>query len=252
MNILDKESGITKLISQSQVNESEKDWHHTVLSDVGFRLDHIDFPCVFSKRAFKKKLIKFIFVENVEASGIQHLAEGLKDYVELSKNWNGDLNTAYPLIVAFSLEAINAQSVSDYHSFGWEVLQKLHEIDPEPWSEGVSTDPNSPAWCMCFDGMQLFCNMSSPANKFRRSRNLGKHFIMVINPRERFDIVAGNTPDGRKIRTNIRNRIDKYDEIPRSLQLGTYGTEALEWQQYGLLDENVKREDKCPFMFKKK
>ncbi|SFN75802.1 YqcI/YcgG family protein [Xenorhabdus japonica] len=252
MSILDKNHNLNVLISQQQLNKSGVDWHHAVFRDIESRLSDVDFPCVFSKRAFRKNLLKFIFIENFDTSGVQHLGNGIKEYVEISKNWDGDLNTAYPLIVAFSQSVIDAQSVDDYHAFGWKVLQNLHYIDSVPWPENVSKDPNSSSWSMCFNGMQLFCNMSSPANQVRRSRNLGKHFILVINPRERFDIVAGDTPAGRRVRFNIRDRIDKYDGLPRSLQLGSYGSNALEWQQYGLLEENIENTGKCPFLFRKK
>ncbi|MBD2809599.1 YqcI/YcgG family protein [Xenorhabdus sp. Vera] len=123
----------------------EGDWRYSVLSDIKSRLSDVDFPCFFSKREFRKQLLKFIFVENIETSGIHHLGEGLKEYVEISKNWDGDLNTAYPLIVAFSLDVINVQSIDEYHVFGWKVLQKLHDIDSEPWPDNVGKDSNSPS-----------------------------------------------------------------------------------------------------------
>lgn len=240
------------LISQSQILEDKTDWHREAFNDIESRLNDVDFPCVFSKRAFRKNIIKFIFVENVEESGIQHLGDGLKAYVEISKRWDGDLGTAYPLIVVFSKKAVSMQSVDDYHSFGWMILQRLHDIDTEPWPDDVGVDPNSSSWSMCFNGMPLFFNMSTPANRVRRSRNLGSHFIFVINPRERFDVFAGNTPNGYKVRENIRNRIKRYDGVTHSSQLGSYGAGTLEWWQYGLIEENVERKDQCPFRFKKK
>ncbi|MBA3772851.1 MAG: YqcI/YcgG family protein [Ramlibacter sp.] len=240
------------LISQAQMREESKGWHRAVFDDLESRLGgDPDFPCIFSKNAFRKQLLKFVFVETIDTSGIQHLGNGLKDYVEISKTWDGSIDTAYPLVAAFSLNAISSQSVDGYHAFGWQVLQKLHEIDPAPWPEEVSKDPNSHSWSMCFDGMPLFCNMSSPAHRVRRSRNLGGHFILIINPRERFDVVAGDTPGGRSVRSNIRNRIGRYDGTPHSLQLGTYHAGATEWWQYGLVEDNIERTDKCPFIFRK-
>ncbi|MEV7008416.1 YqcI/YcgG family protein [Streptosporangium sp. NPDC051022] len=250
MSQLSMPSGRATLISQTQVNDDEKSWHRAVLNDIESRLTDPSFPCIFSRNAFRKKILKLIFVENCQKDGIQHLRDGLKEYVELSMEWDGSLDTAYPLIVAFSPSAVDARSVDDYHAFGWKVLQKLHEIDPAPWPEEVGKDPDSGSWSMCFNGMPLFCNMSGPAHRARRSRNLGEHFILVINPRERFDVFAGNTPSGRKVRSNIRNRIARYDGIPHSLQLGSYGTDGLEWFQYGLMEENIERTDKCPFLFR--
>ncbi len=242
----------TNLIAQSQISQEVSGWHQAVFRDIEERLGgNSEFPCVFSKNAFRKQLLKFIFVENIESSGIRHLAAGLKDYVETSKNWGGSLDTAYPLIVAFSRDAIHAESVEAYHALGWKVLKRLHDIDPAPWPKHVSKDPDSAAWSMCFDGMPLFCNMSNPAHRVRRSRNLGEHFALIINPRERFDVFAGDTPEGRKMRVAIRDRINRYDGVPHAPQLGFFGADSREWWQYGLLDDNVERTDKCPFLFRK-
>lgn len=147
MDKQNKNITITKLISQAQIFESEKDWHRDVFKDIETRLaGGIDFPCVFSKNAFRKQLLKFIFVETIDASGIRDFGDGLKDYVAMSRVWDNSLDTAYPLVVAFSLDATNAQSVEEYHAFGWKVLQKLHEVDPTPWPDEVGKNPNSNTW----------------------------------------------------------------------------------------------------------
>ncbi|MCS7482449.1 YqcI/YcgG family protein [Umezawaea endophytica] len=238
----------TKLISQTCIDDA-RGWHRVAFDEVESRLVDPDFPCVFSKNAFRKKIVKFIFVEDAGSDGVRHLAEGLTEYVELSRQWDGRLDTASPLVVAFSLDAVKVRTVDDYHAFGWRVLAALHEVDPAPWPEGVGRDPDSEAWSMCFDGMPLFFNMSSFAHRVRRSRNLGEYFKLIVNPRERFDVFAGDTPSGRRVRTNIRNRIERYDGTPHSWQLGSYHGGALEWQQYGLVEENADRADKCPFAF---
>ncbi|MEU7282083.1 YqcI/YcgG family protein [Streptomyces sp. NPDC045431] len=66
-----------------------------------------------------------------------------------------------------------AQPFVSLHAFGWHVLQELHRVDPAPWPAGVARRPESEAWSMCFNGMPLFCNMSNPAHRVRRSRHLG-------------------------------------------------------------------------------
>ncbi len=242
----------TKLYSHCQIRENRKPWHQAVFNDIESRLSgDSHFPCVFSKNAFRKQLLKFIFVDSIDASGLQHLADGLQEYVAISKEWDGRLDTAYPLLVAFSKEAVSTQSVEAYHDFGWKVLQKLHDLDPVPWPNDVAIDPHSRTWSMCFNGMPLFCNMSNPAHRVRRSRNLGEHFILVINPRERFDVFAGDNPGGRKVRANIRDRISHYDGIPHADQLGSFGAGGVEWWQYGLIEENIERTDRCPFIHRK-
>ncbi|WP_213083948.1 YqcI/YcgG family protein [Streptomyces alboniger] len=240
----------TKLITHTHVSERATGWHRAAFEDIADRLTDSGFPCVFSRNAFRKKLLRFIFVENSERSGLEHLAAGLKEYVEISREWDGQLDTAYPLAVAFSQDAVKAQTVEEYHAFGWKVLQELHDLDPGPWPDEVGKDPDADGWSMCFDSMPLFCNMSSPAHTARRSRNLGEYFFLIVNPRERFDVFAGETPSGRKVRANIRNRIARYDSMPHAMQLGSYGAGALEWYQYGLIEENAPRSDECPFKFR--
>jgi len=240
----------TRVISQAQLRESSMGWHRVLFRDIEHRL-HGDsaFPCVFSKNAFRKELIKFVLVEGAQPSDFHRLALALEDYVDLSRQWEGDIDTAYPLLVAFSHEAVRAGSPEAYHAFGWHVLQRLHALDPAAWPDDVARDPDSDSWSMCFNGMALFCNMSSPAHQVRKSRNLGEHFVLVINPRDRFDVFAGDTPGGRNVRSNIRNRIARYDGSSHALQLGTYGAGGREWWQYGLVEDNVVRTDQCPFLF---
>src|SRR3954453_15445728 len=80
----------TALVSQAHIDgaahigEGRKDWHRAAFRDVAARLGNPDFPCVFSRNALHKQLLKFLFVENAEDSGIRHLAAGLTEYVELS------------------------------------------------------------------------------------------------------------------------------------------------------------------------
>lgn len=236
------------LIDQHSIGISSVSWHKSVLDDLKTIIeDSDDFPCVFSKNAIKNALLKFIFVEDDSYSDFKQLATDLFEFVSLSRDWDGSLNTAYPLVISFSLTAIDAETVEEYHAFGWKVLQKLHELDPDPWPENVGKDPNSPTWSMCFAGMQLFFNMSCPAHIKRRSRNLGNHFKFIVNPRERFDVFAGNTPKGQRTRENIRARIKRYDGMTHSPVLASYEDGGIEWRQYALIEDNWKRQDRCPF-----
>lgn len=223
-------------------------WHQSVLQALRQRLEaDPDFPCLFSKNAFARRLVKFILVEDRAEADIRRLAGALRDYVEISRDWDGSLGTAYPLVTAFSQRAVRCDTVEGYHAFGWDVLQKLHALDTATWPDRVADDPNAPYWSMCFHGMELFVNMSCPAHQARRSRNLGEHFLFIINPRARFDVVAGNTPAGRKVRETIRIRIDRYDGQPHCPQLGSYLAGEIEWWQYGLTDTNQDHTDRCPF-----
>jgi len=228
------------------------DWHREVAADLAARLTPpSDFPCTFSQNAFRRGLVDLIFVESRDPAGLARLRADLLAYIAAAQAWDGQVNTARPLVVAFSRTAAEAGSLAGYHAIGWEVLQDWHDNDPEPWPEDVATDPMAPFWSMCFGGIQLFVNFSCPAHKQRKSRNLGGHFLFIVNPRERFDRVAGATPEGSRVRQVIRERAEAYDGIAHAPELGSYQKGEIEWWQYGVSDDNAARTDRCPLKMRR-
>lgn len=243
-------SDLAVLVPQDALRGARPSWQLEAFDEVAVRLADPGFPCVFSRNAFRKRLIHFIFVEGTDEGDLAGLAAGLAEYVELARSWDGRLDTAYPLVVLFSPRVLEAGAdLSVCHHFGWWVLSRLASLDRAAWPADVPTSPGEPAWSMCFQGMQLFVNMSAPAHRQRLSRNLGSRFALVINPRERFDVFAGDTPSGRNTREIIRQRVDRYDRVPRSPLLGSFGGESLEWTQYSLPDDNAAASslEACPF-----
>ncbi len=227
------------------------DWRQAAFADLATRLTPpSNFPCTFSQNAFRRGLIRFSFVDAPGEEGYADAMADLADYVAESADWDGQTNTARPLLMIFSSSAAAFDRADDYHTFGWQALQYWHDHDAAPWPENVSRDPKTPFWSFVFAGTQLFVNMSTPAHIRRRSRNLGRHFTLVINPRERFDIVAGDTPEGRRVRAAIRSRVGKYDDLPHSPLLGSYQKGELEWVQYALSDDGLDPPATCPFRFR--
>jgi FPC/CPF motif-containing protein YcgG len=204
------------------------------------------FPCFFSRNACKRGRLVWSFVDGLNPTQLSGAADDLRTYLGRACAWDGDVGTVEPLVMQFSPETVRADTLRGYHAIGWQVLQHFRDNDPANWPEEVSSDPESPFWSMCFDGVQIFVNMSAPAHIVRRSRNLGAAFTFIINPRERFDIVAGDNPRGRNIRTQIRNRILTYDHQPCSPLLGSFQAGEIEWWQYGVPDRNDETPGKCP------
>lgn len=205
-----------------------------------------EFPCFFSRNACNREKLMFSFVESLDPADLDGAAVDLAAYLKRAAAWDGDVSTAEPLVMQFSPEQVHANTVAAYHEMGWQVLQHFHDNDPGAWPEGVSVEPASPFWSMCFDGVQIFVNMSVPAHEKRRSRYLGSALTLIINPRERFDLVAGDNPRGRLVRDRIRARIARYDGQPHSSLLGHYLTGDIEWWQYGLPDTDSVEVGQCP------
>jgi len=218
-------------------------------------VDHIsmtgDFPCLFAQHACRNKRLLFSFVDDLSQASFMQSASDLAEYLQRAASWDGSPATAEPLVMVFHPERVAAPSVAGYHQIAWSVLQFWHDVDPAPWPATVAKDPHLPYWSMCFSGVQIFVNISNPAHHRRRSRNLGPALALVINPRERFDRVAGDNPSGRKIRQRIRDRIEAYDGLAHSPTLGSYEAGEIEWWQYGLMESNEPRTDRCPFKTRK-
>jgi FPC/CPF motif-containing protein YcgG len=248
-----KKGEATMLVEQSLFETSKREfrresWHYDTAAEIMAALtDTGNFPCPFSQIAVKNRNLVFAFVEDESPVSLLQSASDLRSYLHDAKIWDGNLNSAKPLIMAFNPQNFHAESVEGYHAMGWKMLQYWHDIDKTPWPSNVSRDPQSPFWSMCFDGVQIFVNISNPSHHLRKSRNLGSAMTFVINPRERFDRIAGDHPQGRKVRAHVRERIERFDLIPHSPDLGSYQVGDLEWVQYGLTEDNEPRKDQCPF-----
>ena len=240
------------LVAQhNMIREVDAKWQQATFNDLTERLaPPSDFPCTFSQNAFRRELLQFSFIDAPGEKGFQAGGRDLFQYITDCRQWDGRVDSAKPLLMVFSEKAAKFDTLEQYQDFGWRALQFWHDNDPAPWPDNVSKTPEEPFWSFCYGRMQLFVNMSVPLHKKRRSRNLGRHFTLVINPRERFDLVASDTPEGEKVRSKIRRRSTAYDGVLHSPLLGSYTKGELEWVQYSLPDENAAMRSRCPFRFR--
>lgn len=228
-------------------------WAQEMMAQIASRFEMKDgpeFPCVFAQNAFARGNILCMPVSfRNGAYDMEFFYDGLKDYLEASLEWDGSVNTAQPLLVLFE-PVRHLSSTDDYQNLFISSMQYLIDHDPVPWVDGTPTAPEREFWSMCFQGQQIFVNVSHPQNQKRRSRNLCDCMVLVINPRERFDIVAGIHKKGFAMRQKIRENIDLYDDVPRSPLLGHYESGDLEWPQYFLPDSNDTPPLRCPLKFR--
>ena len=83
------------------------------------------------------------------------------------------------------------------------------------------------------------------AHEWRRSGA----YVLLIQTRDGFDAVAGNTPHGRRVRGLIRRKLAAYDPIGPYPELAHYGTaDNREWKQYFVPDDNAPVAARCPFV----
>lgn len=220
------------------------EWSRTAMAEIAERLQDPAFPCVFARRAWQGGTLRFAFCDDDPFSSAY---AALTAYTAFVQSTPVMARLLHPLCIIFR----NRQGWSgqDQHAQAWRLLDQLHRRDPAPWPDDVPADPEHPAWSFCFNGVQLFVNMSSQAHLQLRSRNLGHCLVLVINPRENFDVIAGaNTPNGRAVRDRIRRRVVAYNGVELPASLGFHGdVHNREWKQYQLDEPGHHAPPACPF-----
>lgn len=224
-------------------------WRQKSKNEVKKILDKKEFPCVFAKQTNLTDSINWLFCESNSNQRCTFL-EGVIRYIDFIKNTIATDRILAPLVVLIENQAA---TLADEQKIGWEFIQFLIDNDTSEWLPDIPLEPNHHEWCLCFNGVQLFVNISSSKHKILKSRNLGSNLCLVINPREIFDIVAPlNMPKGKKIREKIRGRIEKYNGVPRPEELGFFGDKNnLEWKQYQLNENGSLKNEHCPLKINK-
>ncbi|HGM5582446.1 TPA: YqcI/YcgG family protein [Pseudomonas putida] len=203
------------------------------------------FPCLFGRKAVAAATCHILFARADDSAN--DIARGLADYVRTIAPIPLKQRIGNPLLVF--LETTADGTLAEQQALAWKILQQVHARDPQPWPQDVPRDPHDTQWSFCFAGMPLFINMSFPAHRQMKSRNLGNSIAFVINPRESFDEVASSgTESGQRIRARIRERVAQYNNgvIPDSL--GFFGQDDnFEWKQYQLQEAGSLKPSRCPF-----
>lgn len=223
-------------------------WKNEAFQGFLDRVSGEDFPCIFARNAINRKISIHLFIESIEPESLDAVYRDIFRYAIDSTSWDGQLKSASPLILHFNHSAYTPHDTESDSHFGWRFLGAIKKLDEHSnQSLHFSTLIEDNQWTYSLGNVELFVNMSSPHFRNRLSRNLGPYFTMVINPRERFDKVAGANAQGKRARKLIRKRIQAYDLLPPSADLDFYEEGSYEWKQYALRDDEEPRTGSCPY-----
>jgi FPC/CPF motif-containing protein YcgG len=224
-------------------------WARASLGDLAQALEAKNgFPCSFARSAYRQRMLHFAFVESPFCpQERRRLRTMLGAYLDTTRELSGIVESMTVLMIVFRPETLTL-SVDAYHQQAWMVMQDWIDNDSQPWPDAIPTDPEAPFWSVSFGSVPLFVNISSPAHAIRRSRNLGASLVLVTQPRAGFDLVAGPTPEGDRVRARIRADMERFDGIPAPPDLGTYARGDLEWKQYALQEHNEDDGRVCPLV----
>ncbi|NTG51708.1 YqcI/YcgG family protein [Agrobacterium rhizogenes] len=240
-----------KFESREDCGES---WQLKSWEQISAHINDDTFPCIFAKKAMDQKYLLLTFIDGWETvAALDHFCSCVMEYVETLKEKYGTHTVCPPLMAIFKPNEKLVES-HQYSNASWYILQYLHYNDNFSWPENIPADPDDPIWSFCFNGYQLFVNITSPVLGKHRSRVLSDSLVFTIQPRTNFDIVAGrDTPYGPKVRQKIRERWMEYDGIEGHLDYSMYGDEHnREWKQYFLYSDESPAPSRCPLNIKHK
>lgn len=203
-----------------------------------------DFPCSFVRAALAAGLLELGQIDPAREDHVAQASAMISSYLaavdELALT-NPRRAALKVLLLDIAVEEpADAASLCD---LAWDLIVDLHEYDAgtgNAWPPEVPEDMNDPAWSYCLRETPIFVNMTSSALELRRSRNLGRPLLLVIQPTEGLHLTAPLDQAGDRIREQIRSRVDRYDGVPRSPALANAGQAGnSDWRQYWLGDSNA-------------
>jgi FPC/CPF motif-containing protein YcgG len=225
---------------------SKTDWRVDYLAEFKALACADEYPCIYVKQAFEKDHLSFHFVDDAHCPTDREQAfEAFRSYVADVLATPEERTAAMKIL----LIVINSESLAESHeALAWELLNDFTRRDDIAWPAHLPRDPDEADWAYCFQGQRIFVNISSPEHQLRRSRNLGRHLVLVLQLRDGIDCIAPPDSKGDVIRNFIRKRIDAYDAVPVSPDLATHGQgENRDWKQFWLGDRETVMQGKCPF-----
>ena len=87
-------------------------WHFDIASDIISALrGREEFPCPFSQIDRRNENLVFAFVEDKSHASLLRTLDDLSDYLSRASNWDGNIATAEPLLMAFNPEHFHADNV---------------------------------------------------------------------------------------------------------------------------------------------
>ncbi|GAF63387.1 hypothetical protein BTS2_0278 [Bacillus sp. TS-2] len=200
-----------------------------------------DFPCFFGRRAEKVGELRYSFLPHADWS---ELPRTLRQFLLLTQE--------RPLVrrglFVFVEPEEKEQSLEYYRQYFWDVMQYLNIQDKKRWPLHTPSDPNHYLWSFCFDEQSIFAFANAPAYKQRKTRDLGQSMVIGFQPRIIFEGLEGTDLGGIQSRQAVRERVEKWDQIPKHPDISHYGDpNHHEWKQFFISDNCEPIKGGCPF-----
>jgi uncharacterized protein len=234
-------------INEPSNKDQLRQWERFALEkfEAKMRDKEYPFPCIPATQGFAMNHLRYGFLGDPRKdTSITEFAQLLSAYTNQSKEF-GKFTS---LIVFFETpnEMKETYTVEQFEQIFWKLLNGLAEVDLLEWPTHIPTDPHDPLWEFCYHGEQYFMYCATPSHQNRKSRHFDV-YMLAITPRWVLTEFGKMEDYAKKIRKQVRKRLEHYDSIGIHPDLNTYGnSDNYEWKQYFLHDDESAL-SKCPF-----
>ncbi|WP_435334623.1 YqcI/YcgG family protein [Haloarchaeobius sp. TZWWS8] len=200
-----------------------------------------EFVCYFGVDSEREGWALYTFVPGLDDESLLAYRDVLLAYLRTYEH-----HAPRASLVTFFAHDGSDLDEAEWHERYWDVLQFLHDHDPEPWPDEFPTEPDDHQFEFCFGGEPLFPTARAPSYQRRHSRHNPHGLEITVQPRKVFEGITGDTEAGRRAREIIQGRMETYDDVCPHAQLGDWeDDESHEWPQYMLPDGEELLEE-CP------
>jgi FPC/CPF motif-containing protein YcgG len=190
-----------------------------------------EYPCLGARSVFKRERATVVLHDDLEApETARALLEQLREYAATV-----DPEAGFVSFVA-GFRGPEVRDEKHFEEMLWALLQRLHDVDEQPWAPEVSADPNDPHFAFSVAGTPFFIvGLHPKASREARRMPLP---ILVFNLHEQFESLR-EEGGFERMRDTIRRRDE---ELQGSINpmVSDHG-ETSEARQYSRRDATARR-----------
>lgn len=157
-----------------------------------------EYPCLGARSVFKRERVTVVLHDDLEAPETARvLLEQLREYAATV-----DPEEGFVSFVA-GFRGPEVRDEKHFEEMLWGLLQRLHDVDEQPWAPEVSADPNDPHFAFSVAGTPFFIvGLHPKASREARRMPLP---VLVFNLHEQFESLR-EEGGFERMRDTIRRR----------------------------------------------
>lgn len=236
----------TALLTKEEMNTREDlpDWLKREYKTFHQTVTDPTFPCYFGMNGERKGELRYAYITQTDWS---NLPNALEHFLALFQKPPFIRHGLFVFVEPFEREG----TLEQYRTQFWDILQYVHEQDPEEWPAETPKNPEHFLWDFHFMREPVFVFGNAPAYKQRKTRHLGNSMVLGFQPRKIFEGLKGTEKGGIMSREKVRERVEKWDQLPKHPDISHFGDpEHNEWKQFFIGDDIEPIKGTCPFHHK--